>query len=291
MTCTRCSRECLANQSHCEACLLGLRKTGADELPSGTSCTVGPHFFGGPRPGARFEIGTHSANTWRQAILAVSMFLMLGEILWVIWPVPMPDSRPVMVIYSFVKHLRADRTQAWHENTAPAQKFGRPAAPVSLGSLGGITIATQSLRAVKAQLAQQRTSAAHEKESPVKRRDLQGDVALATVSLRRATARGDPDAPINLANMYLTGDGVPRSCERAIALLFLAASKPNLRARSHLAAMYATGGCVQRDQVEAYRWLMLALVVKPSDPYALRNRELIWRQMTPEERNMVGLVR
>ena len=101
----------------------------------------------------------------------------------------------------------------------------------------------------------------------------------------------DPDALVNLANMYLTGDGVRRNCDRATALLLFAASKPNVRARNRLAAMYATGCCVQHDRIQAYRWLTLTLAIKPGDIYARQNRNLTWRQMTPEERNIIELRR
>jgi hypothetical protein len=41
---------------------------------------------------------------------------------------------------------------------------------------------------------------------------------------------------------------------------------------------------VQRDRVQAYRWLRSALAVDPTNYWSQQNRDLIWRQMTPEER-------
>jgi len=38
--------------------------------------------------------------------------------------------------------------------------------------------------------------------------------------------------------------------------------------------------------VEAYRWLSSALTANPSSQWAQQNRDLIWRQMTPDERVM-----
>jgi Sel1 repeat-containing protein len=110
------------------------------------------------------------------------------------------------------------------------------------------------------------------------------DAAAAAAWLWKATAKGNPDAPVQLADMYIKGDGVPRSCEQAVVLLKTAAEKENGRARNRLASMYSTGTCVQRDRVQAYRWLSSALVANPNSEWAQQNRDLIWQQMTPEER-------
>ena len=112
------------------------------------------------------------------------------------------------------------------------------------------------------------------------------DSAAEAAWLWKATAKGNPDAPVELANMYIQGDGVPRSCEQAMVLLKTAAAKENAHARNRLASMYATGTCVQRNRVEAYRWLSSALTANPSSQWAQQNRDLIWRQMTPDERVM-----
>lgn len=112
------------------------------------------------------------------------------------------------------------------------------------------------------------------------------DSAAAAAWLWKSTAKGNPDAPVLLANMYMQGDGVPRSCEQAVVLLKTAAAKENARARNKLASMYASGDCVQRNRVEAYRWLSSALVANPNSEWAQQNRDLLWQQMTPEERAM-----
>ncbi len=110
------------------------------------------------------------------------------------------------------------------------------------------------------------------------------DSAAAAAWLWKATAKGNPDAPVQLADLYVKGDGVPRSCEQAMVLLKTAAEKENARARNRLAAMYATGNCVNRNRVEAYRWVSSALAANPSSQWAQQNRDLLWQQMTPEER-------
>jgi zinc-ribbon domain/Sel1 repeat len=110
------------------------------------------------------------------------------------------------------------------------------------------------------------------------------DSVAAAAWLWKATAKGNPDAPVRLADRYIKGDGVPRSCEQALVLLKTAASKENAMARNRLAALYSNGTCVQRNNVEAYRWLNSALAADPNSRWAQENRELIWKQMTADER-------
>jgi TPR repeat protein len=110
------------------------------------------------------------------------------------------------------------------------------------------------------------------------------DAAAQAAWLWKATAKGNPDAPVQLADMYVKGSGVPRSCEQAMVLLKTAAEKANVLARNRLAAMYSTGSCVQRNRVEAYHWLSSALAANPNSQWAQQNRDLIWQQMTPGER-------
>ena len=110
------------------------------------------------------------------------------------------------------------------------------------------------------------------------------DAAAQAAWLWKATAKGNPDAPVMLADMYIRGDGVPRSCDQAVVLLKTAAVNEDVRACNRLASMYATGVCVPRSHVEAYRWLSSALAADPNSQWARQNRDLTWQQMTPEER-------
>jgi hypothetical protein len=117
------------------------------------------------------------------------------------------------------------------------------------------------------------------------------DSAAAAAWLWKATAKGNPDAPVQLAEMYVKGDGVPRSCEQAVVLLKTSAEKENARARNKLAAMYETGNCVPRNRVEAYRWVSSALAANPNSQWAQQNKDLLWQQMTAEERTAAGKYR
>jgi TPR repeat protein len=109
--------------------------------------------------------------------------------------------------------------------------------------------------------------------------------------LRTAMSRGDADAPVSLANLYLEGKEVSRSCDQAVSLLESAAAKANARARNRLAAMYEIGTCVERDRVQAYRWLSAALAVDHDNVWAQENLDQTWREMTPEERTMAEAYR
>lgn len=117
------------------------------------------------------------------------------------------------------------------------------------------------------------------------------DSAAEAAWLWKATAKGNPDAPVQLADMYVKGDGVPRSCEQAVVLLKTAAEKDNARACNRLAAMYSAGNCVSRNRVEAYRWVSSALAANPNSQWAQQNRDLLWQQMTPDERAAAGKYR
>lgn len=112
------------------------------------------------------------------------------------------------------------------------------------------------------------------------------DSAAEAAWLWKATAKGNPTAPVRLADMYVKGEGVPRSCEQAIVLLKTAAAKENALARNQLASMYGSGVCVPRNRVEAYRWASSALAANPDSEWAQQRRSQLWQQMTPEERTL-----
>jgi len=110
------------------------------------------------------------------------------------------------------------------------------------------------------------------------------DPAAAAAWLWKATSRGNPVAPVRLADMYIKGKGVPHSCEQALVLLRSEAAKENAPARNRLAALYANGTCVARDRVRAYQLMSSALAVDPTSEWAEQNRKELWQQMTPQER-------
>ncbi len=114
------------------------------------------------------------------------------------------------------------------------------------------------------------------------------DPASKAQLLWKSTSKGNPIAPVQLAELYLAGQGVPQDCEQALVLLRSAAAKRNPRARSKLGSLYATGQCVEQDRVQAYHWMSLALQVNPGSEWVERNRQSLWAQMTADERRRAG---
>jgi hypothetical protein len=85
---------------------------------------------------------------------------------------------------------------------------------------------------------------------------------------------------------YLYGRGVPEDCARAQRNLQIGAGNSNPKAQTLLGAMYATGHCVGRDLPTAYRWFAKALHGDPGNSRVQRDLEVLWKQMTPEERQL-----
>lgn len=85
---------------------------------------------------------------------------------------------------------------------------------------------------------------------------------------------------------YLYGRGVPEDCARAQRNLQIGARGSNSKAQTLLGAMYATGHCVGRDLPTAYRWFAKALHGDPGNSRVQRDLEVLWKQMTPEERQL-----
>jgi hypothetical protein len=108
---------------------------------------------------------------------------------------------------------------------------------------------------------------------------------IARALLWRATALGNSDAQVRLADMYIYGQGVPQNCDQGLILLRSAAQKANPHAQSKLGVLYATGKCISQDRVQAYRWLTRALNSDQGSEWTEKNRETVWRQMSPEERS------
>jgi hypothetical protein len=82
---------------------------------------------------------------------------------------------------------------------------------------------------------------------------------------------------------YLYGDGVVKDCGRALQDLRTAA-RTNAEAASLLGTMYASGHCVGRNLAPAYHWYARALHREPGNTRFQSDLEVLWKQMTPEDR-------
>jgi hypothetical protein len=85
---------------------------------------------------------------------------------------------------------------------------------------------------------------------------------------------------------YLYGTGVRQNCDLAQKSLMTAAENANTQAQSTLATMYATGHCVPRSLPLAYRWFAKASHQEPNNPRITQDLEILWKQMTPEEKQI-----
>lgn len=108
--------------------------------------------------------------------------------------------------------------------------------------------------------------------------------APAPASKPKATS---PDADLEQAGeRYLYGTGVPQNCARAESSLRTAATRGNTKAQTVLGTMYATGHCVGRDLPAAYRWFARALHQEPQNSRISADLQVLWRQMTPQEKQL-----
>jgi len=88
---------------------------------------------------------------------------------------------------------------------------------------------------------------------------------------------------------YLYGRGAPQDCRQAVMYFEIAARDyDNGPAMSHLGAMYAAGQCVRQDRQLAYKWFTRAQQAEPKNQWLSRNMNMVWREMTPEERAKVS---
>ncbi len=59
-------------------------------------------------------------------------------------------------------------------------------------------------------------------------------------------------------------------------------SDPN--AAVQMAALYASGHCVQQDRVKAYQWFATANSQEPGNQWIAKNMNQLWAQMSPQQR-------
>jgi Sel1 repeat len=105
--------------------------------------------------------------------------------------------------------------------------------------------------------------------------------------IQKAAPATSPDADLEQSGeKYLYGTGVPQNCQRAESNLRTAATHGNSKAQTVLGTMYATGHCVGRDLPTAYRWFARALHTDPQNSRISADLQVLWRQMTPQEKQL-----
>jgi hypothetical protein len=103
-----------------------------------------------------------------------------------------------------------------------------------------------------------------------------------------AAAQHRPSSTLLLAQQYLQGRGVKQNCEQGLMYLKAATQKNEPAAAVQMGALYASGHCVQRNQVTAYRWFTSAHELDPANPWIQTNLDQLWAQMSPQERQQVA---
>jgi len=130
----------------------------------------------------------------------------------------------------------------------------------------------------------EKAEAAPEKTAPVEK-------AEKVVPARPKTPAPAPEPAVSpgeslyiQGQRYLYGNGVPANCDLALKSLLSSAARSNSKAQSTLGAMYSTGNCVTRDLPTAYRWFAKALRQDPNNIRLEQDLSVVWKQMTPGER-------
>src|SRR2546430_5435285 len=85
---------------------------------------------------------------------------------------------------------------------------------------------------------------------------------------------------------YLYATGVPEDCDPAQKDFQPAAHHSNSKAQAMLGTMYFTGHCATRDLPTAYRWFARALHGDPGNSRIQQDLEILWKAMTPDERQL-----
>jgi TPR repeat protein len=97
-----------------------------------------------------------------------------------------------------------------------------------------------------------------------------------------------PSALLVRAQQFLHGQGVEQNCEQGLLYLRAAAQKNEPAAAVQMGALYASGRCVHQDRVMAYRWFNSAHELEPANQWIQRNMDLLWGQMSDQERRLAG---
>jgi TPR repeat protein len=109
-----------------------------------------------------------------------------------------------------------------------------------------------------------------------------GNYVQAARSLTPMARRKNPHAMAMLGFLYENGLGVPQSYDVAADLYVGAAERGDPTGQHLLGLMYDKGHGVERDVVEAYKWLNLAAAAAPvreREPY-LRIRDAVASKMS-----------
>jgi hypothetical protein len=104
-----------------------------------------------------------------------------------------------------------------------------------------------------------------------------------------ASSDRSPSPALLRAQDFLLGkNGVKQNCEQGLVYLRAATKANEPAAAMQMGALYASGHCVTRDRVMAYRWFNSAHELEPGNPEIKSDIEQLWGQMTAQERRQAG---
>jgi Sel1 repeat len=177
--------------------------------------------------------------------------------------------------------------------TVPAVPAAKPAGqasqPAEVPDSGGVE--TKSPPIASPQMSEPEAAEPSPTQTPTPKETPAATVAPTPKSVSPKPSPATPadsfeDRLVADGEKYLYGRGVPQDCERAQRNLQIGARQSNSKAQTLLGAMYATGHCVSRDLPTAYRWFAKALHGDPGNSRVQQDLEVLWKQMTPEERQL-----
>lgn len=105
-----------------------------------------------------------------------------------------------------------------------------------------------------------------------------------TEDAQKPSVREKPSLALTKAQRYLQGRGVRQNCEQGMMYLKAATEQDDPNAAIQMAALYASGHCVQQDRVKAYQWFATAHDQEPNNQWIAKNMNQLWSQMTPRQR-------
>ena len=207
-------------------------------------------------------------------------------------PAPPANSTPAPADSSTAPATPAPTTPASSAET-PAPDANKPAEPAA--STPAATTESTPPAAAKTETTPaetkpaepaptEKTEAAPEKTAPVEKAEKVAPARPKTPPPAPEPVVSPGDSLYTQGQRYLYGNGVTPNCDLALKSLLSAAARQNSKAQSTLGAMYSTGHCVTRDLPTAYRWFARALHQDPNNTRLEQDLSVVWKQMTPGER-------
>jgi hypothetical protein len=248
IACPSCKEENPASQAFCGACGTALHPASQSSQAHALPAEAAPvpvenelQWLRERVPDSLGEEEPESSRTWKFVVAGVAV--ALGAFAYLQWsprPATLPAPTPVV---SAPAAVASPQTAQSTESVRPAPADSAPQSPVVESAVARSEDAHQT--PVEARLAPRAggvSSGGHPSGEPAANAGPGGqelkeaqrilgaegqsrDTAEAAKWLWKAVGKQNPSATVLLADLYLRGDGVPRSCEQARVLLVAAAKK------------------------------------------------------------------